>query len=299
MIDKKIFKYFLITFIALLSLVFILLFMRGGNDSHSVANFYTLPFGEINLEKYSFFFLLALISPIIAIFLGYLLAYIVVILFCKVSKLSKRIEFIGYAAIDRTPKYLRKRYIIQLIFAVLLSLNIWIILVNNESIMQFWLNDSGLDSMEGSEGQYYNFVFIPWYWLPAFLTSLVFSMCIVIMDSGLVLVRQLRGQKDFSDTERVGDKMFSIVKGYAGISVILGFIELIQSPRGNEASLVLYPMLAFLFILPAILGIDAFRGFGIKLIFKAVKPYYLPQLIKLNFEKTEITKYQDLLKQEQ
>lgn len=227
------------------------------------------------------------------------MAYIIVILFCKVSKLSKRIEFVGYASIDRTPKYLKKRYIIQIIFAVLLCVNIWIVLVSNENIMKFWLTEEGIETMEGSEGQYYNFVFVPWYWIPAFITSLVFAMSIVIVDSGLVLVRKLHGQTDFSDTERVGDKMFSIIKGYAGISVILSFIQLIQSPRGNEASLVLYPLLALIIILPFIFAIDLFRGFGIKLIFSAVKSYYTPQLIKISFEKTEISGYKEILNQEE
>jgi hypothetical protein len=115
------------------------------------------------------------------------------------------------------------------------------------------------------------------------------------MDSGLVSVKKLSGQSEFSDTERVGDKLFSIVKGYAGISVILSFIVLIQSPRGNEGSLILFPIFALCFVLHVIVAIDVFRNIGKKWIFKASKRYYEPQMIKLSFDKTEISDFKNLL----
>ena len=76
----------------------------------------------------------------------------------------------------------------------------------------------------------------------------IFAMCAVIQDSGLVSVKKVSGQSEFEDTERIGDKIFGIVKGYAGISVIVGFISLIQTPLGGEVSLVLYPLMSFAYL---------------------------------------------------
>ncbi|MBD3340180.1 MAG: hypothetical protein GF353_13795 [Candidatus Lokiarchaeota archaeon] len=125
--------------------------------------------------------------------------------------------------------------------------------------------------MYDSDGRIYNFVFIPWYWLPIFVTTLLFAMCAAIQDSGLVTIRKLYGQSEFADTERVGDRIFAVVKGYAGVSVIINFYFLITTPLGREGSLVIYPLLAVIFMIPFIIAIDLFRNIGIMWIHKAVK----------------------------
>jgi hypothetical protein len=50
-------------------------------------------------------------------------------------------------------------------------------------------------------------------------------------------------------------------------------------------------------VLPFIIAIDLFRNIGKKWIFKATKPYYDPQLVKLSFEKEEIADFRELLDQ--
>ena len=246
MIDKKILKTYIICLIISVSLLLLPMMLLGGDDAYNKLRLYNLPFGENARQQGLFFYLLALFAPLLAIFIGYGLAYIVVRVYCRFTKFSQRIEFVGYANIDRSGKYLRKRYLIQLIFGVLLCVNIWIALVTNIEIMEFWVAEEYKDLMYEDSGQMYNFPMVPWYWLPLFITTLVFAMCSVITDSGLVTIKKLSGQSEFSDTERVGDKLFGAVKGYAGISVIISFILLIQSPMGNEGSLVIYPIFYFL-----------------------------------------------------
>ncbi len=232
---------------------------------------------------------MALFLPYLAIFLGYGLAYLVVRIYCKLTTFSKRTEFVGYARIDRSGKYLRKRYLIQLIFATLLCINIWIFLVSSTEIMQLFLSKKGIELMyDKITGQMFNFPMVPWYWAPLFITSLVFALCAVIQDSGLVTIKKLSGHSEFADTERVGDKLFGIVKGYAGITVIINFYMLIITPLGKEGSLVIYPVLALILMIHLIIAIDMFRNVGIKWIHKAVKSSYPPQLIELSFTKTDI-----------
>ncbi|TXT60292.1 MAG: membrane protein of unknown function [Promethearchaeota archaeon] len=295
--NKKVLRIFLLCFILSISIILIQIFNNLTDSWMNQYKFYSLPFGENAGQQAVFFYLLAIITPYISILMGYGLAYLIVRIYCRFSKYSKRIEFIGYANIDRSGKYLRRRYLIQILFAVLLCTNIWILLVGDDMLMRLWLTNEGQSEMLGNQGEYRNFVFIPWYWVPLVITTLVFSTSVVIMDSGLVSIKKLHGHSEFSDTERVGDRIFGIIKGYAGISVIISFIILIQSPKGNELSLVLYPISALFMILPFIIAIDLFRNIGKKWIFKATKPYYVPQLVKLSFEKEEITDFRDLLDQ--
>ncbi len=295
MIDKKVLKFYLIGLIISATAVIVPM-INNFSDDYMKFKLYTLPFGETSATQAAFFYLLALFAPFLAIFIGYGLAYVVILVYCRFTKFSKRIEFVGYANIDRSGKYLKRRYLIQLLFGTLLCANIWIIIMTDPDLLSYWLSDLGKSLMYDSDtGRIFNFPMISWYWVPIFITTLVFAMCAVIQDSGIVSVKKLSGQSDFSDTERVGDKMFGIVKGYAGIAVIFSFISLLQSPMGQEGSLVLYPLLAALMILHFIIAIDLFRGVGRKWIFKAVKRYYDPQMIKLSFEKSDIADFNDLV----
>ena len=152
----------------------------------------------------------------------------------------------------------------------------------------FW-EIHGRDIMiDDSTGQMFNFPMVLWYWAPCFLMALLFSMCAVIQDTGLVSLRKLSGQSDFKDTERVGDLLFGLVKGYAGISVIINFYLLLTTPLGQEGSLRMYPILAIILTFHVIIAIDMFRNTGVKWIQKAVKKYYPPQLIEMSFKQSDI-----------
>lgn len=155
--------------------------------------------------------------------------------------------------------------------------------------MKFFLSEEGKEKMYVKDtGQMLNFPMVIWYWLPVFIASIVIAMCAVIQDSGLVSITKLSGQSEFADTERVGDRFFAIVKGYAGIAVIINFYLLLTTPLGQEGSLVIYPILALVLMGHAIVAIDMFRNVGIKWIHKAVRSSYPPQLIELSYNKIDI-----------
>jgi len=192
---------------------------------------YNVPFGANSLQVLIVFLIIAIVVPYLAIFIGYALAYVVVRIYCRFTKFSRRIEFVGYARLDRSGKYLRRRYLTQIFFAVLLCINIWIALVSSEEIMKLFLSKKGKEIMYHPEtGQLFNFSMVVWYWLPIFVSTLAIALCAVIQDSGLVSLKKLSGQSEFADTERVGDKLFGLVKGYAGISVFINFYLLLTTP---------------------------------------------------------------------
>lgn len=295
MLDKKVLKFYLIGLI-FSALIIIIPAISNAGDENMQTIVYTLPIGATGAQQAMVFYLMAFLIPYATIFIGYGLAYVVVRIYTRLTKLSKRIEFVGYANTDRSGHYLRRRYIIHLIFASLLATNIWIMLVTNPATMQFWLTDASIARMyDTTTGAILNFPMISWYWLPLVIVTPVFAMCAVIQDSGLVSIRKLSGQSEFADTERIGDKIFGIVKGYAGISVILGFVTLLQSPLGFERSLVLYPLNAMTFLIHIIIAIDLFRDVGKKWVIKAVKHNYPPQIIELSYTKKDIGDINELL----
>ena len=294
MVDKKVLKFYLIGLI-FSALIVIIPAISNFSSEHMQSLVYTIPIGANGYQQSLFFYILAFLIPYVTIFIGYALAYIVVRIYTRFTKFSKRIEFVGYANTDRSGHYLRRRYIIHLIFASLLATNIWIMIVTNPGLMQFWLTDASIERMYATDGSMLNFTMIPWYWVPLVIVVPIFAMCAVIQDSGLVSVRKLSGQSEFADTERIGDKIFGIVKGYAGISVIFSFISLIQSPLGLEMSLVLYPLNAMTYLLHLIIAMDLFRDVGKKWIIKAVKHNYTPQIIEMSYIKKDIADTNELL----
>ena len=260
----------------------------GQFDSYNKYKLYVLPFGETATDQQLFFFILAMTLPYLAIIIGFGLSYIVVIIYMRLIKLNKRFEFIGFSKVIQSEKLPKRRYLIHIIFGVLLSLNIWMIILGSD-YLGIWVAEEYKDIMYDESGKLNNFPMVPWYWVPIFITTLMFALCSAIIDSGLVTVKKIPEHKMFSDTERVGDKIFGIVKGYAGISVILSFILILQTPLGREMSLVLYPILILIFLFPMIIAIDLLKDIGRRLIYKAIKSKYEPQLISLTFEKIKLT----------
>jgi len=290
MVDKKILKYYFIGLVLTILSALLPAIIMDLTSENMQNRLYILPFGATGGQQAIIFQIMAILLPIPTIFIGYGLAYLVVGLYSRLTKFSKRITFVGYARIDRSGPYLRRRYLLHLIFGALLATNIWVVIVSNPTLMEFWMSADGLAvKYHGSSSTYQQFAYTPWYWAPLVLVVLIFAMCAVIQDTGLVSVKKLSGQSTFEDTERIGDKLFGIVKGYAGISVIISFVNLLLTPLGNELSLVFYPLQAMMYLLHLIIAIDLFREVGRKWIFKAVKHHYNPQLIEMSYTKKDIT----------
>jgi len=146
MIDKAVLKYYIIG-IVLIVIVLISSVIGNMNDDYSKLDLYTLPFGDTAEQVEMAMLLIAILAPYLAIFIGYGLGSLVVRIYCRFTKISKKIIFVGYAKLDRSAKYLRKRYFLQLLFASILCVNIWIYLVTNIELMTLFLSDEGKERM--------------------------------------------------------------------------------------------------------------------------------------------------------
>lgn len=296
--EKNLKKYWIIS-VAATGLLFLFISLFSLGDKVLKNKIYTVPIGETGVQQQFLLNLLWVLLPYLALLIGYGLAYLIVRLYAQFSKISQRIEFMGFARVKRSRKAVMRRYIYQLLYGVLLCMNIFFIFVQNENFLKFWVAEDYQSQMYHTDGRLYNFPMVPWYWVPLFITVFIFTVCWSMIDSGLVSVKKIWGYGDFLDTERVGSIAFGIVKGYAGISVIITFLVILQSPLGLEGSLVVYPLIAFIQLLQFIIAIDLSKNIGRKLIWKGISQHYRPKVIELNFQISDVKDFKDLFHNEE
>ncbi len=236
---------------------------------------------------------LAIVIVLALVPIGYVLGSMFIRIFVKLAKPGKKIQFIGFARIQLSPIVQWKQILTRVFFGVLLSVNFWILLFQY-NMFPFWIKPEYYDRMYSVNGSMLNFPMIPWYWLPNAITCFLLTICFMILDSGLVYVKKVPEHPDFSDTERVGNILWSIVKGYAGIVVVLNFVSLISTPLGMEGSLVLYPMLAACYVFFIVTTIDLFKPWGQKLSFNAVKASRNPEIIAMEYKTSPVADRKDL-----
>jgi hypothetical protein len=254
---------------------------------------YIFPTGVDGYTQQTFFILLQFFMPFVMVPIGTLLSPLFVRLYLSISKRVKSIEMVGYARYEESKREVRYHYVTRVIFGALLCVNIWVILLQSNAF-SFWVTPTSRGAMFNEAGTMFNFPMVPWYWFPLAITGLLFSICILILDSGLVFVKKIREHAQFSDTERVGSLLWNIVKGYAGVSVIINFSIWMLTPYGREASMLTYPFMTAAQIVFTIATIDLMRNWGRHLIFNAVKKNRPPEIIALDYKRTPIQDLKEL-----
>ncbi len=290
---KPVVKRWLISLIIELVLVLWLLINSALQPTN--APMYIFPPAESVFAQQVFFYMILLLIPLVITPLGFLLSPLFIRFYLWASKRMKGVQLVGYAKFQENKRDIKYRYITRLIFGSLLCISVWNVLIQN-SAFTFWVKPEFYDSMFNKEtGAMYNFPMVPWYWLPIMITSLVFAMCHLILDSGLVYVKKIRGHPQFSDSERVGSLVWGLVKGYAGISAIITFTSLIFiSDLWREGSMVAYPALAVVQVPFIIATIDLLRNWGRRLIYNAVKKHQPPEIIELDYKRTPVQDMKEL-----
>ncbi len=263
-------------------------------DVFNAKSFYIFPPTENGYLQQIFFYGMMIIIPNIAILIGFAAGLLFIRIYLWMTKRMKSIQMIGFARFDETRSFVRRRYITQVLFGTLLCMNIWIILLQTYSF-EFWIKDEYKYLIyDRSSGSMMNFPMIPWYWLPLSVTTLVMAFTFIILDSGLISIKRIRGFPKFGDTERVGNLIWNVMKGYAGISVVINFTIIITSTNlGKEASLTTYPIYTAFILITLFLTMDLYRNWTRKLVFNLVKRSTTPEIINLNYQKTPITTYKE------
>lgn len=281
--------------ISLLIPILVVIFTAIGNmiDMYGNTTWYIWPpFLEGSMQQL-FWTIIPILVGFCLIPIGNLLAALFISIYVKSAQKNPSIQKIGFAKFKDSPKLMRKRFLVRLIFMVLLCVNIWVLFFQY-GVFKLMVNPIYYDRMYDQLGTMLNFPMVPWYWIPIAVSSIVFTIAFVILDSGLVFVKKIPEHPEFSDTERVGDLFWNLIKGYAGISVIINFITLLSSPFGREGSLVIYPLLAATYLVFIIFSIDLFKNWGRRMIFNAVKKVFKTEIIALDFKITELNNPEEL-----
>jgi hypothetical protein len=255
--------------------------------------FYTFPPFATGADQEAFFMGIMFLLPLLMIPLGVLLSSLFISLYLRLYKHSKKIQFIGFARIQPGAAATRKRYLNQMIFGVLLCINVWVLLFQTGAF-SFWVLP-GREMIDPDTGRMFTFPMEPWWWLPISVTVLVISVAYCILDSGLVYVKRIVEHPQFSDTERVGSQLWNLIKGYAGISVVVSFISLLFAEYGQDAANFTFPvyMALALFFYMAIL--EWLADWGRRFLFKTVQQQKVPEIIDLSYTTTPITTFDQLL----
>jgi len=263
-------------------------------DEYASRPYYIFPSVDSGYLQHAFWSFLPLITGFCMIPLGYLLGSFIIRFYIKLTKSNSMIQNIGFARIKEDSQIIKKKYLNRILFGILLCVNLWVLFFQYDIFKLTIKPEYHNDMYNANTGAMLNFPMVAWYWLPITITSLVFSICFVILDSGLVFIKKIPEHPEFSDTQRVGDLFWNMIKGYAGVSVILNFILLIITPMGKEASLVLYPFIAFLYLVFVIASMDLLGKWGRNLIFNVVKKERNPIIITLEYKTTEINQSEEL-----
>ena len=248
-----------------------------------------IPFGHQGIQFAIIFFVLwPLLSILGAILFGYLLTPLFLIVHKKVIGRDA-----VYGIQEKAESKEFKKYF-QGFFPALIAINLSLMVVDDPEspFMQFILHEPGEPSMV----------------LPAFVIMLAFTICIALAlfspawflrDSGIVYSNK---EKD-KDTDKpieirsVGGWYIQLLKGYAGISVILTYYDFFMNylPILMEgSSLFSYILIFILFIpmpiivalstIPAIILLDLTRESRKKYVKKIAMKYGVSDLVEVTFE---------------
>nr|MDO8109892.1 hypothetical protein [Candidatus Sigynarchaeota archaeon] len=255
--------------------------------------FYIFPQAATGGLQELFFLGVMFVIPFFMIPLGHGISALIVIIYLRIAQSSKKIVFLGFARIAQDSSIIKKRYWNQVLYGVLLCINIWVLLFQTDAFF-FWIRQDAVIRMFNDNGTMLMFPMIPWFWFPLAISVLILTTCFSILDSGLVCIKKIPEHPQFSDTERVGNIFWNIIKGYAGISVIASFALLLFTPYGREASLITFPVYMALNVFFYMATEELTQNWGRKIIFTIVKRNRDPEIIELNYEKKAVDDFNQL-----
>jgi len=130
--------------------------------------------------------------------------------------------------------------------------------------------------------------------LMGFIGIGLFSPVWMLLDSGIVYSNEnkVREKQIPMEARSVGGWYLYLMKGYAGVSVIITFYELISALiNTGEADLVgiiffvLIPFVIMLFMLPALIVVDYLQGHRKKFLLKYANKYGITEQVTISFQK--------------
>jgi hypothetical protein len=236
---------------------------EGGGGSRIL----TSPFQSATLDGLFIFYMISITSIIFGFLTGYLLGPF----FLYIQKKMKGKKML-YHIVDK-PNTKHKRTIFQAFFPALLTLNISFILIENEFV-RYLVTGSTTEDLT-----YLYTALIAVFYISSAIALTLFSPVWFLNDSGIIFLKKEEIETN-PEILNIGRWYSNVIKGYAGISVLLTFysfiFRLVSLPGvldepGAIISLVAVPLFPFIiafFMIPAIvirdLTIDRRRKYILK-----------------------------------
>jgi hypothetical protein len=227
------------------------------------------------LADVSFFIIGWMIAPIMGVLIGYRSAPFLL----KIHKKTKG-SHIGYF-IDEKMELKEFKFTFQnLLFPALLAMNLAMIISSIESIQLLLIKSEVLENLES----YYRQIFLlpPLIIVTATISTTLFSAAWFLLDAGIVFVNKEKWGKILEPIKisPVGQGYISILKGYAGISVILNLLSLVYSMATGYVNAInifgaimwaLNPLILSFILIPMMILLDKFHNKGKLFILKHAK----------------------------
>ena len=224
-----------------------------------------------------FFFLIGwVIAPLIGVVLGYRFAPLLLWIHKKTK--GSRGEYYIYEKMELK----EFKFTFQnLFFPALMALNLAMVLANIESVQQLLLTSEALSIAEGT-------VTLTIYLMPPLviitgtISTALFSVSSFLLDTGIVFVNKEKMEQNLESIKifPVGQGYMSILKGYAGISVVISLISLVYNMATGYFSVMnlfgavmwaLMPFLLSFILIPMMILIDKFHHKGRLFVLKHAK----------------------------
>ena len=176
------------------------------------------------------------ITIVISIICGYSMGYILAPLFVQVhKKILGRKMIYGIENRPETEKF--KGYILKALWPALLSINLAITLSKYTIFQQLF---TSTPVSEGDSGSWEWATFIALLPLTTGISLTLFSPVLHLSDAGIIYhnKEKIKDLRDSTEVRNVGLWYNNILKGYAGISVIIAYFEFIQ--RSIEFKISIY-----------------------------------------------------------
>jgi hypothetical protein len=224
-------------------------------------------------------------SLIGALAFGYLLGPL--FLYIHKNTIGRKMEYALTNVDDPTPEKFKGA--LKSLFPALLALNIAIIIGTNDSVKLLLM-----DPTKYNDPIYLLFMVLFFLGLIGFIGIGLFSPVWMLLDSGIVYSNenQLKKKQIPMEARSVGGWFLYLMKGYAGVSVILTFYELISELIGagqvnDIAGLIFFPLIPLIIVLlmlPAMIVLDATQEHRTKFILKYAKKFGITHQVVISFQ---------------
>lgn len=273
-------------------IVFTVIILLAVPEGEGGSRIRTSPFENPAHDGLFIFYMISISSVVFSILMGYILGP--VFLYIQKKILGRKMV---YAIVDKSNDKPFKRALFKAFFPALLTLNISFILISNEFIITLVTGYTGDPDIT-----YAYTALIAVFYIASGIALGLFSPIWILNDSGIVFMKK-EDINNNPEIQNIGRWYSNLLKGYAGISVLLTFylfiLELISLPGvtdepGSLISLIAVPLFPFIiafYIIPAIIIRDVTYEHRKKYILKVARKMGISKNITVSINEIEPQDY--------